>query len=69
MPNCQWINSKSVDFYKIEHFPYMKEGEGFILGTSELEKLLNIDFFVSLCTQHIKELVSRKFSGLIRIIC
>ena len=26
--NCQWINNKSVDVYKIEHCPYMREGEG-----------------------------------------
>ena len=27
----------------------MREGEGSILGTSELKKLLKIDIFVSLC--------------------
>ena len=49
MPNCQWIDRKSVDFYGIEHPPKMWEGEGSILGTSELKKLLKIDIFVSLC--------------------
>ena len=53
--------TKSVDFNKLEHCPYMWEGEGSILGTSELKKLLK--------THHIKELVSRKVSGLLRIIC
>ena len=28
--NCQWINNKSVYFYKIEHCPYMREGDGSI---------------------------------------
>ena len=48
----------------------MREGEGSTLGTSELKKLLKIDIFVSLCdnSAHMKELVSRKFSGLLRII-
>ena len=49
MGNCQWINNKSVDIYKIEHSPYLREGEGSTLGTSELTKLLKIDIFVSLC--------------------
>ena len=49
MANCQWINNKSADFNKIEHRPYMRKGEGSILGTSELTKLLKIDIFVSLC--------------------
>ena len=49
LANCQWINNKSVDFNKIEHCPYMMEGEGSILATSELTKLLKIDMFVSLC--------------------
>ena len=62
LANYQWINDKSVDFYKIEHCPYMREGEGSILETSELKKSLKIDIFF--ITQHIKELVSRKFSGL-----
>ena len=49
LANCQWINRKSVDFYKIEYCRYMREGEGSILGTSELTKLLTIDIFVSFC--------------------
>ena len=49
LTNCQWINNKSVDFYKIEHCFYMREGEGSILGTSEFKKLLKSTFFVSLC--------------------
>ena len=49
LSNCQWINNKSVDFYKMEHCPYMREGKGSILGTSELTKLLKINIFVSLC--------------------
>ena len=49
MANCQWINNKSVDFYKIEHCPYMREEDGSILGTSELKKMLKIDIFVSIC--------------------
>ena len=48
----------------------MREGEGSILGTSELKKSLKIDIFVSVRdNSDIKELVSRKFSGLLRIIC
>ena len=39
----------SVDFYKTEHCPYMREGKGPISGTFELKTLLNIDIFVSLC--------------------
>ena len=35
LANCQLINNKSVDFYKIEHCPCMMKGEGSILGTSE----------------------------------
>ena len=49
LANCQWINKKSVDFYQIEPCPYMREGEGSILGTFELKTLLKIDIFVSLC--------------------
>ena len=49
MANCQWINKRSVDLYKIEHCPYIREGDGSISGTSELKKLLKIDIFVSLC--------------------
>ena len=30
MANCQWINNKCVNFYKIEHCRYMREGEGSI---------------------------------------
>ena len=70
MADCQWINSKFVDFYKIKHCPVMREGEGSILGTFELKKLLKLTFsFLFVITQHIKELVSRKFSGLLRIKC
>ena len=43
------INNKSVDFYKIEHCSFMREGNGSILGIFELEKLLEIDIFVFLC--------------------
>ena len=46
--NCQWINNKSVD-YIIKDCSWMREGEGSILGTSELKKLLKIDISVSLC--------------------
>ena len=51
LANCQWINDKSIDFYKIEHCQYMREGEGSILGTYIyiIENLLKIDIFVSLC--------------------
>ena len=43
----------------------MREGERSILGTSELKTLQKIDIFVPfVITQDIKELVSRKFSGL-----
>ena len=49
LANCQWINNKSVDFYKIEHCPYIREGELSILGTFDLKKSLKIDIFVSLC--------------------
>ena len=65
----EFINN-SVDFYEIEHCLYTREGDGSILKTSELKKLLKIDIFVSLCNNsHIKELLSRKFSGLLRIKC
>ena len=47
MANCQWTNDKFVNFYKTEHFSCMREGEGSILGTSELKKSLKIDIFVS----------------------
>ena len=60
--NCQQINSKSVDFYEIEHCSFMMEGEGSTLLTFELKK-------ISVITQHIKELVSKKFSALLRITC
>ena len=64
------MNNKSVDFNKIQHCPYMSEGEGFMLGTSEMTKLPKSTFsFLFAVTQHIKELVSRKFSGFLRIIC
>ena len=62
--------NKSVDFNKVEHCPYLRQGEGSILGTSELTKLLKINIFVSLCNNSAhKKLVSRKFSGLLRIVC
>ena len=65
MANFQWINNKSVDFYKTEHCPYMRDGEGSILETFELKSTFS---FLFLITQHIKELASRKFKGLLRII-
>ena len=43
------INNKSVDFYKIEHRPYMGEGEGSILGTFELKQIAKNRHFVFLC--------------------
>ena len=48
-PIVNGLIKNSADFYKIEHRPYMREGEGSILGTFELTKLLKIDTFVSLC--------------------
>ena len=48
----------------------MREGDGSILGTFELKKSLKSTFsFLIVITQHIKELVNRKFSGLLRIMC
>ena len=44
----------------------MREGEGSILGTFELKKLLKSDISISLCDT---QLVSRKFIGFLRIIC
>ena len=44
----------------------MREGKGSILGTFELKE--STFSFLSVITQHIKELVSRKFSGLL-IVC
>ena len=44
-----WFNNKCIAFYKIEHCPNMREGEGSNLGTSKLKELLKIDIFVSLC--------------------
>ena len=38
-----------VDFYKIEHCPYMREGERSISGTFKFKKLLKMDIFISLC--------------------
>ena len=59
-----------MELYKIKHRPYVREGEGYILGTFVLKKSLKIDIsFLFVVTQHIKELISRKFSGLLRIIC
>ena len=49
MANCQWINKKYVDFYKIEHCPCVREEEGSILGTFELKKSPKIDIFICLC--------------------
>ena len=48
----------------------MRDGEGYILGTFELKKSLKIDIIISLCdySAH-KKVVSRKFSGLLKIIC
>ena len=46
----------------------MREGEGSILGTFELKKSQKTFSFLFVITQHIKEMVSRKFSGLLRII-
>ena len=70
MKLCLIVNNRSVDFYKIEHCPYIKKGEGSILGTCELKQSLKIYIsFLIMITQHIKELVSRNFSGLLRIIC
>ena len=63
MANCQLIKSKSLDFYKIEHCSYMREGEGSILGTFELVKLQKVNIFVSLCdnsahTKYIEQKIS-----------
>ena len=67
--DCQLINRKSADCYKIEQCPYMREGEGSILGTHELQKLLKIDIFVSFCDDSAhKRAGKQKFSGLLRII-
>ena len=55
MDNCQWINNKSEDFNKMRKGEReggkegRREGEGSILGISELTKLLIIDTFISLC--------------------
>ena len=38
-----------MDFNKIEHRLYMREGEGSIIGTFRLKKMLKIDIFISLC--------------------
>ena len=68
---CQWINNKSIDFNKMQHCPYMREAERSILRTSALKEIAKNRHFFSVLfviTQHIKELVSRKFSGLLRII-
>ena len=70
MAYCQRINNKSVDFHKIEHCPYMSEGEGSILGLFELNKLLKTNIFVSLCDNSAhKRAGKQKFGGLLRIIC
>ena len=54
------MNNKSVDFYKIEHCPYMREAEGSILGTSELTKLVKIDIFVSISDNSTHERVGKQ---------
>ena len=50
------------------HCLYMREGEGSILGTFKLTKIAEHRYFLFVITQHIKELIGRKFSGLLRII-
>ena len=37
------------NFYKIEHYPYMREERGSILEAFDLKKFLKIDIFASLC--------------------
>ena len=70
LANCQWINNKSVDFYKFEYCPYIREGDGSTLGASKLTNCSKSTFsFLVVITQHIKELLSRNFSGLLNIIC
>ena len=49
MANCQWINNKYVDLYKLDHCPYMRDGEGSTLGTSELKKIAKNRHFRVLC--------------------
>ena len=41
--NCPLVNNGFADFNKIENCPYMREGEGSILGTLRLKKLLKIN--------------------------
>ena len=60
LANCQWINNKSGDFYKIKHCPYMKEGEESISGTSELKKLLKINIFVSFCDRSAHKIAGKQ---------
>ena len=68
MANCQWINNKSVDFYNTEQCTYMREGEGSILGTSKLTKLLKIDIFVSLCDNSAhKRAGKQKYKWIVKI--
>ena len=70
LANCQWINNKFVDFYKVERCPYLRKGEGSISGTFELKNRQKSPVsFLFVRTQHIKELVSRKVSELLRIVC
>ena len=37
LTNCQWVNKKCIDFYKMEHCPYVREGNRSILGTFEMK--------------------------------
>ena len=39
--DCTDFNNKSLDFHKIEHYSYMRDGERSILGTFELNKMAN----------------------------
>ena len=66
MKVCIVVNG-FVDFDKVEHSFYVGEGEGSVLGIFELT--MSTFSFLFVITQHIKKLVSRKFSGLLRIIC
>ena len=64
------IVNGSVDFCKIEHCLYIGGGGGgSVLVTFEYRKSLKINIFVIfVITQHIKEMIRRKFSGFLRII-
>ena len=68
------VNGLSTNLYnstKLNIVTIRGNARGFILGTSDFKKLLKIDIFVSLYdnSAHNTELVSRKFSGLLKIIC